>query len=94
MTFIGLDLHKRYLTLCALDDTGGVLAELRRLPVSLAAITEILVTLPTPVKIGMEATLYWHWLHEHLEAHGHTVRAVDARQVKPQQNAVPLGTPD
>lgn len=82
MTFIGLDLHKRYITLCALDDTGAILAELRRLPVSLEALTEILATLPAPVTIGMEATLYWHWLHEHLEARGHTVRAADARQVK------------
>jgi hypothetical protein len=37
MTFVGLDLHKRYLTLCALDAAGTVLGELRRLPVALGA---------------------------------------------------------
>jgi transposase len=82
MTFIGLDLHKRYITLCALDDADAVLAELRPLPVALEAITEILATLPAPISIRMEATLYWHWLHEHLEPLGHTVCAADARRVK------------
>ena len=24
MTFVGFDLHKRYITACALDDTGGI----------------------------------------------------------------------
>jgi hypothetical protein len=27
MTFVGLDLHKRYITACALSDAGDVLAE-------------------------------------------------------------------
>jgi hypothetical protein len=31
MTWVGLDLHKRYFTACALDDAGTV-AEHRRLP--------------------------------------------------------------
>ena len=29
MTFVGLDLHKRYITACALSDVGEVLAEVR-----------------------------------------------------------------
>ncbi len=33
MTFVGLDLHKRYITLCALDGQGVVLGEQRRMPV-------------------------------------------------------------
>jgi hypothetical protein len=32
MTWVGLDLHKRYITACALDDAGTVVAEHRRLP--------------------------------------------------------------
>jgi hypothetical protein len=32
MTFAGLDLHKRYITACALDAAGVVVGELRRLP--------------------------------------------------------------
>jgi hypothetical protein len=30
MTFVGLDLHKRYITACALDAGGAVLAEAKR----------------------------------------------------------------
>jgi transposase len=82
MTFVGLDLHKRYLTLCAMDASGMVLAEVRRLPVSLVALADVLAAVPGPVTVGMEATLYWHWLHDQLEAMGHTVRGADARQVK------------
>ena len=36
MVTVGLDLHKRYITACALDDAGTVLAEHRRLEPSLA----------------------------------------------------------
>jgi hypothetical protein len=32
MTFVGLDLHKRYITACALDGRGTLLAEVRQLP--------------------------------------------------------------
>ena len=82
MTFVGLDLHKRYITACALDVAGGVLAEARQLPVSLEALAGFMTGLPTPITVGMEACLYWQWLHDQLEAQGHTVRVADARQVK------------
>jgi hypothetical protein len=31
MTFVGFDLHKRYITACALAATGEVIAEIRQL---------------------------------------------------------------
>lgn len=43
---------------------GVVIGELRRLPVSLEALLDFLKPFPQPVTIGMEATLYWHWLHD------------------------------
>ena len=46
MTFVGLDLHKRYITACALDNLGGVAAEVRRMPVSLDALGDFLAALP------------------------------------------------
>lgn len=82
MTFVGLDLHKRYITACALDAAGGIVGEVRRMPVSLDALGDFLVALPGPVTVGMEATLYWQWLHDQLETRGHGVRVADARQVK------------
>ncbi len=82
MIFVGLDLHKRYITACALDVTGGVIGEVRRMPVSLEALGDFLRALSSPVTVGMEATLYWQWLHDQLEGAGYGVRVADARQVK------------
>ena len=82
MTFVGLDFHKRYITACALTVDGTVLAEVRQLPVSVDALSAFLRGLATPITVAMEATLYWPWLHDQLEALGHTVRVADARQVK------------
>jgi transposase len=82
MTFVGLDLHKRYITACALDATGTVLGELRRMPVSIDQLLEFLRGFDAPVSLGMEATLYWHWLHDQLTAAGYACRVADARQAK------------
>lgn len=82
MTFVGLDLDKRYITACALDASGGVVGELRRMPVSLEDLGDFLEALAAPVSVGMEATLYWQWRHHQLESAGHGVRVADARQVK------------
>jgi transposase len=82
MTFVGLDLHKRYITARALDGGGEVIAEVRRMPVSIDTLGDFLAAFTGPVTVAMEATLYWQWLHDHLEALGHTVRVADARQVK------------
>ena len=59
-----------------------MLVEVRRRPVSLVALTDVLAMVLGPITVGMEAMLYWHWLHDQLEGMGHTVRGADARQVK------------
>ena len=41
MTFVGFDLHKRYITACALDETGQILAERRQLPTALEAVASV-----------------------------------------------------
>ena len=48
MVTVGFDLHKRYITACALDPAGAVLAEHRRLDSSLEALGERLAALPHP----------------------------------------------
>jgi len=35
MTVVGLDLHKRYITACAFDDVGTLVAEVRQLATSI-----------------------------------------------------------
>jgi len=56
MTFVGLDLHKRYITACALDLDGAVVAEAKRFPVTLDALLAFLAPLPGPITVAMEAT--------------------------------------
>ena len=54
MITVGLDLHKRYITACALDNagTGTVLSERRRLEPSLDALGRWLGGLPQPVLVA------------------------------------------
>lgn len=82
MITVGLDLHKRYITACALDDAGTVLAEHRRLEPSLDALGRWLGGLGQPVLVAMEATLYWHWLERQLTARGVAVQVAHPYQVK------------
>ena len=62
MRWVGLDLHQRYITACAVDDDGQVVAEHRRLPADAPALLGWLTALQGPVTVAMEATLYWAWL--------------------------------
>lgn len=82
MTFVGFDLHKRYITACALDAAGDIIAEVRQLPTAVEAIQEWLDALPGPVTVGLEATLYWEWLAVRLTERGHTVHVAHAFHVK------------
>lgn len=82
MTWVGLDLHKRYITVCALDDAGTILAEHRRLPADDTALLAWLGNLPAPVTVAMEATVYWAWLHDRLTAAGYAAVVAHPRQVK------------
>jgi transposase len=82
MITVGLDLHKRYITACALDESGTVLAEHRRLELSLDALGRWLGGLAQPVQVVMEATLYWHWLERQLSARGFAVLVAHPYQVK------------
>ena len=82
MTFVGLDLHKRYITACALTPDGVIAAEAKRLPAARDALLAFLAPLPGPITLAMEATLYWAWLAERLEATGFAVQVAHAYQVK------------
>jgi transposase len=82
MIWVGLDLHKRYITACALDDDGRVVAEHRRLPPDVAGLVAWLQALGDAVTVAMEATLYWAWLHDHLQAAGIAAVAAHPYQVK------------
>ena len=51
MAFVGFDLHKRYITACALDESGAILAEIRQLSTSLEPVLAWLGALPGPVTV-------------------------------------------
>jgi transposase len=82
MYYVGLDLHKRYVTGCVLDSQGKVVAEARRLPPTLEALLGWLGPLGQPVAVALEATLYWAWLHDRLTAAGYQVAVAHPQQVK------------
>src|SRR5665647_1154606 len=81
MTFVGFDLHKRYITACALNDAGEIMAEIRQLATAFETVLRWLNTLPGPVTVGMEATLYWEWLSTRLAEQGRIVRVAHAFHV-------------
>jgi transposase len=82
MRWVGLDLHKRYITACALDDTGAIVAEHRRLPPDVEVLVAWFAGLGEAVTVAMEATLYWAWLHDQLSTAGIAAVAAHPYQVK------------
>jgi len=82
MIWVGLDLHKRYITACAIDDAGAVVAEHRRLPTDPEVLLAWLGELGGPASVAMEATLYWAWLHDRLSEAGIAALAAHPYQVK------------
>lgn len=82
MTFVGLDLHKRYITVCAIDADGKAIGEVRRMPVVLDVLLDFLGELPGPVSVAIEATLYWAWLHDQLSRADYAVKVAHAYQAK------------
>ena len=78
--FAGIDLHKRYLTLCVLDPEGNAVVQHRRL--STDGLFAVLCELDGPITVAVEATLHWAWLHDHLVQRGVAVQVADPGQVK------------
>src|SRR5918994_7271901 len=82
MYYAGLDLHKRYFTLCVLTSEGQVVQDHRRLPADLEPLQSILRDLGGPVTVTVEATLQWAWLPDRLTQAGFTVQVAHPQQVK------------
>ena len=82
MVYIGLDLHKRYITACAVGADGAVLAEARQLSTDWDSLARWLGRFPAPLTVVLEATLYCWWLERQLSAAGCTAIVVNAYQVK------------
>jgi transposase len=82
MYYVGLDLHKRYVTACVIDKDGAVVARERRLGTSIDVLLGWLMPLGAEVAVALEATLYWAWLHDRLAGAGYAVTVAHPQQVK------------
>ena len=82
MVYVGLDLHKRYITACAVASDGKVMAEVRQLSPDWEVLARWLGGLGAPLTVVLEATLYCWWLERQLTAAGYTAVVVNAYQVK------------
>lgn len=82
MSWAGLDLHKRYIKACALDESSAVVYEHRRLPADAEGVITWLRALSSRVTVAMEATLYWVWLHDRTSEAGVASVAAHPYQVK------------
>jgi hypothetical protein len=66
MVFVGLDLHKRYITGCAVAADGTVLGEVRRVAPTWEALAMWLARFGSELTVVLEATLYCWWLERQL----------------------------
>jgi len=70
--FAGIDLHKRYLTLCVLDPDANVVVQRRRLTTD--GLFPVLAELDGPIIVAVEPTLHWAWLYDRLVAQAYAVQ--------------------
>lgn len=82
MYYVGVDLHKHYLTVCILDRRGEVMAEHPRLRNTREAVLEVLGEWEKPVSVALESCLHWAWLHDVLVAEGYEVQVAHPYEVK------------
>ncbi len=87
--FVGLDVHKQVIAYCVKKLDGTIIRE-GTIKATRAALDEWVMTLPRPWHGAMEATLFSHWIYQHLRPHaarlemGHAARmkAISARKKK------------
>jgi transposase len=82
MIYVGLDLHKRYISACAVAADGRVVAEVRQLSTQWDALAAWLAAFGERLPVVLEATLYCWWLERQLTAAGYEAIVVNAYQVK------------
>jgi len=103
MNYVGIDIHKKYSVLCALDESGGKLSEGRVDGNSLEGFAQFFAGLGGPSKAVIEACWNWGLIHDKLEeieqvdevvlAHPYKTRLIADAQIKTDRlDAHALGT--
>ena len=73
MIYAGLDLHKNFSVIAAMDAQGKEMVRQKRIANN-GEIVEFLERLGEPVTVAMEATRGWYWLYDLLEENGMEVK--------------------
>ena len=68
MYYIGLDVHKRKISYCVKDVSGGFMRE-GSIPATRMDLDRWMSTLPQPWMAAMEATIFTGWIYDHLVPH-------------------------
>ena len=93
MNYVGVDIHKKYSVLCALDESGRKLREGRVEGNAANGFAQFFAGLNGPSKAVVEACWNWGLIHDELEeldqveevvlAHPHKTRLIAEAQIKP-----------
>jgi len=73
MIYAGLDLHKKFSVITAMNSEGKELIKQRKFPNN-GEIVELFQGLGESVEVAVEATRSWYWLYDLLEANGIEVK--------------------
>ena len=103
MNYVGVDIHKKYSVLCALDESGRKLREGRVEGNEASGFAKFFAGLEGPSKAVVEACWNWGLIHDELEeleqveevilAHPHKTRLIAEAQIKTDRlDAHALGT--
>ena len=66
--FVGLDVHKQVIACCVMNEAGEIVQE-EKIKATRSALDELVRKLPVPWHGALEATMFSHWIFEHLKPH-------------------------
>jgi transposase len=79
--FVGLDVHKQVIAYCVKKVDGTIVKE-GSIKATRAELDAWVRTLPGPWHGGMEATLFSHWIYQHLKPHAANLEMGHAARMK------------
>jgi transposase len=75
MYYIGLDVHKKTISYCVKDASGGVQSE-GKIPAPRIDLDHWMAALPQPWTAAMEAAVFTGWIYDHLKPHAAGLKVV------------------
>jgi Transposase len=73
MYYIGLDVHKKTISYCVKDVSGGIQQQ-GTIPATRTNLDRWMKTLPQPWTVAMETTIFTRWIYDHLLPHAAQVK--------------------